>query len=71
VIPAAVPGHFFLRGEWRVSIGTPFFGWFLVAFLDFPALDHNVVFVGYAVNPDATERDFGAHQEFPGSARLN
>src|SRR5207245_10408113 len=53
------PGYLFLDGQRRVAeLIAELLGGFLLAFENFPAIDHNVVLVGAAVNLNGAKREF-------------
>jgi hypothetical protein len=52
----AFPGYLLFDGERCVAEGvTELFGWLLLALADLSAVDHHVVFIGNAIDPDGTE----------------
>ncbi len=69
--PATFSGYFLLRGERSASEGiAKFFGGFFLALADLTAVNHHVVLVGDAIDPDGTEgKIFETHMPSPAEGR--
>src|SRR6266480_5073521 len=53
------PGYFFLNRQWRVAeLLAEFFGWLLLAFANFAAINDDIVLVRIALDLDRPEGEF-------------